>query len=377
MDIDKKQIQGETEHGQDVVTLQSNNGENFTLSYLAAQQSQTLKDLIGDYGAENIIPLPNVNQATLNYIVIMLRKLEALAQKSRLDEYLYIPSAFQPIVNHMLQDATQGQIIDLLKSADYLDISFIINAATAALADRIPKKSIPQVIKFLKTITHHEDQNDTALCALQDMKLDLANVGLGPLEYLVRHLTLRQLGITKEYSIADYIHEQGQPKIALIKQGLFYNTPRDSLDLDNKKLTSLFGINQIEDRKIIIRMSLTNNCFFYLALDPQNVQHPFNDFQNLTELDLSHNQLEFLKPGFFTGLTNLKQLSLAYNKLETLRNGSFNGIPNLIILFLNDNLLKNAEPGVFSVFKLILISKDGNDWRGSESSRIVKEAFGQ
>jgi len=85
------------------------------------------------------------------------------------------------------------------------------------------------------------------------------------------------------------------------------------LNLINKNLDSLDGLQNISDKKRI-------KCLY-----------------------LGNNQLEKLPPNIFKGFTNLTWLSLDGNKLKTLPAVIFKDLKKLKILSLNRNPLRNGE----------------------------------
>jgi hypothetical protein len=303
------------------------------------------------------------------------------------DELLYIPRAFQPTVNNTLQDASIDEILDLLAAANYLDIPFIINAAAAVLADRIlkittilddaklpaysetamvrlagisdelhrliiqntltvPKDLWEHLIRnrtlrseILRNIQIYANQNpNTDSAGKENAQVYLKGLNLNFItkidknllqNYIIRHLTFRQCGITQEYSIADYIRAHGQPEFAnyptddeypldLMGVDNLLDLGGDKPDLDDEKLTSLFGIQLLnrELTKQVLYLYLGNNCLFNLSTDPQGIKEPFSNFTNLELLNLEKNQLYHLNPQLLMGLENLTTLSLRNNLLN-------------------------------------------------------------
>ncbi|KPP69882.1 SLIT and NTRK-like protein 1-like [Scleropages formosus] len=86
-------------------------------------------------------------------------------------------------------------------------------------------------------------------------------------------------------------------------------------------------------------------------------------FQNLTALRwlyMDKNYLDILFAEMFVGLQNLEYLSLEYNDIQLIMPGTFNPIPNLRVLFLNNNLLKSLPVDVFLGVSLSKISLHNN-----------------
>jgi len=125
---------------------------------------------------------------------------------------------------------------------------------------------------------------------------------------------------TQAISVAEYLHQHGQPAII-----------NGSLGLSNCNLTSLEGLQNIQQQDEIRYLHLSNN---QLQTLPAGI---FNGLVNLQLLDLSHNRLQTLPAGIFNGLVNLQWLHLFHNQLQTLPAGIFNGLVDLLGLDLYGN----------------------------------------
>lgn len=173
---------------------------------------------------------------------------------------------------------------------------------------------------------------------------------------LLRELYLRYLGAplryvpgqevgTREYSIADYIRENGQPRI-------YQNT----LLLQDKDLTSLQGIDLIENPERIERITFDYNMLsnyvdsnYPVTIDPNtNIpDKPFQRFINLKSLDLQQNKFYTFPAAMFEGLGNLRVLNLHLNQLPSLPENVFLGLGKLKKLLLYDNRLSSLPQNVF------------------------------
>lgn len=77
-------------------------------------------------------------------------------------------------------------------------------------------------------------------------------------------------------------------------------------------------------------------------------------------LDLSHNQLSWLRPGSFAKLPRLENLRMAHNQLSSLENGVFNNASSVRVLDLSSNKLQVVEQhyfqGLWRLEELILFN---------------------
>jgi len=361
-----------------VLTLQSSDGQDFVVPVHTAQLSETIRNLIEDAGTDHPIPLPNVDGKTLATIIELLPELEWLmAQSGRLptapengvkyvikndnyalqqDELLYIPRAFQPIVDEALQNSSDDEVVDLFLAANYLDIPFILNGAAAVLADRLIKRSHPTELLYttkeeslnlrlinlgiLADKTAPNEAQEDAKTYFRNNKIDFVTRIPKDLlqKYVIRHVVLRRCGITQEYSIADYIREHGEPTLELGNENS-YNEGKLELNLKTEGLTSLFGIQLLkqETMKTADVLILSDNCFFNFSLDPQGVEKPFEGFTNLWLLELNQNQLVELNSQLFSGLARLERLELFSNKFTQINPLWFVNLEELNMLDLGSN----------------------------------------
>jgi len=93
----------------------------------------------------------------------------------------------------------------------------------------------------------------------------------------------------------------------------------------------------------LLSLSLANNHINYL---PENV---FLPLVNLSDLMLHDNRLEFVWPRTFVGLTSLKRLTLAANRLTSLPEAALRHSPALRYLDLSDNNFRSLERCAFPV----------------------------
>ncbi|XP_043284400.1 leucine-rich repeat-containing protein 15-like [Venturia canescens] len=95
----------------------------------------------------------------------------------------------------------------------------------------------------------------------------------------------------------------------------------------------------------------------------------FKEISNLTELDLSHNQLtsELLRPAVFEGrfsveeyepLDQLRILNLGYNALHTLKQDVFEHVSDLRVLILSGNPLTTIDQGTANAISQLLYLED-------------------
>ncbi|XP_028266155.1 protein phosphatase 1 regulatory subunit 29-like [Parambassis ranga] len=70
-------------------------------------------------------------------------------------------------------------------------------------------------------------------------------------------------------------------------------------------------------------------------------------FTNLTDLNLTKNEISYIEDGAFAGQANLQVLQLGYNKLTNLTEGMLRGLGRLQCLFLQHNLIEVIATNAF------------------------------
>lgn len=114
------------------------------------------------------------------------------------------------------------------------------------------------------------------------------------------------------------------------------------LDLSNKHLCSLQGLEKLACIKTIRKLNMNNNRL--IRLD-KNI---LNTCRQLRELNLSNNQLTTIEPNTFENFSQLKHLNLSNNAITELSPLSFFGLKKLYGLYLCNNNLQELQAGTFS-----------------------------
>jgi len=82
---------------------------------------------------------------------------------------------------------------------------------------------------------------------------------------------------------------------------------------------------------------------------------------NLTELELSNNNLTRLPDSIFDGLTDLKDIDLSHNSIKSIARGAFVDQRRLKNLDLSHNKITKLKEGVFPYVKIHHLNLKGND----------------
>ncbi len=334
------------------VILMSADGQGFMIEKSIAKRSSTLKDVIKDAGIEEPIPLPSINGKVLGRVVLSLHKLDTLltSNEKAKDKAVYIPRAFQPTVNELLNDTPNKEVIALFTAANYLGMPFLYNAVAAVVADRLSKKGRLAVEEG--TIPPVENG------------LDLKKVPRELFPLIQRHVGFRLCGIEREYSVADYITENGQPPLEPC------SIADEGVHLSNKGLTSLFGTDRLQDSangeaKSIDLLDLSGNCFQDLTTDTQGLEKPFGTLAGLTLINLSDNKLTRLSDQLFSGLEHLWAIKLGKNRLKELPGSALVDQKKLRSIDLSNNLFISVPVSAFTDKPvLVKINLEGNKLNG-------------
>ncbi len=116
-------------------------------------------------------------------------------------------------------------------------------------------------------------------------------------------------------------------------QGYFRNRNKTILDVSNRCLTSLQGLDQFFETLKIRTLFLSGNNL--KTLSPKS----FQQFMYLETLQLGYNKITKIETNSFAGLDHLISLDLSHNRIVSMPPGLFRGLSKLKYLFLNYNYL--------------------------------------
>lgn len=332
-----------------LVNFESADGDKFSLARHQAELSETLKNVIegaADVANGAAIPLPNISTTTFRTIASLLPQLQYLLAASRQDPTIFIPSQLQPEIKAQLAHLTRQDIIDLLKAANYLDLPFLINGFASELVDTIGEADLKKVFELAtlknKRKKSKKEKEDEASLEHELQLLDatgwLFKLDANLRTYVDKYLAHRKTGIPGEFSVADCIRRSGQPKLVGEVQIKF-----------DHKLTSLFGLELIENPEAITEFNLHDHCFYSFApaLNPQPAVRPFARFTNLKSIFLIRCGITQLSPQMFEGFSGTR-LRIEYNNFRQIPNHCFAGATKLKSLRLEHNQTESIATEAFS-----------------------------
>ena len=152
-------------------------------------------------------------------------------------------------------------------------------------------------------------------------------------------------GVKDELDVADYVAMNGMPNIIFKSVDLPSGEEQlKSLDLENKNITSLEGLDSISDITTIQWIQFSKNNISYIPADFKITQI----VPRLRILSLAHNKLSYIPAGLFTFPNNILILDFSSNQLKTLPSNIFTGLTALQALWLNNNQLTTLPSNIFT-----------------------------
>ncbi len=325
----------------DPVTLISCDGKEITISKKAAYLSRIIKNLcsiaIMEEAENNIIKCRNIDTKTLMNIAHLLEHTikhpaPTIPSFAHIVAVTFLQkksnSVTQSIINYILdrnRSKSHPKYYDLdhikkyLVAVDFLDIPLLINA----------------LAKLLVSISNHTLINRI-----------VTNNFFSPtiIRHIKKHIILHKYGL-KELSIADYIKRTfpQKNKTDILKK---LHSPRYSIKLFRKKITSLHGIAILSD-KSVTSMNLGFNFISDPFNDPNCPVSPFHPFNCLKKLDLALCKLTEIPNNFFNGLSHLEILNISSNRIHYIHASAFNGLYALKRLDLFCNKLHTVDEYCF------------------------------
>lgn len=311
----------------DEVTLVSHDGTECTIPHEIALLSGTLKNMLKDIPTSDndiVIQLPSIDSSTQKTIISILKRVQKVGPQEIDNDYT--PYKVQPIVDDILKKTDFNSTLKIFLAANYLDIPHLINATAHALV--------------------YENYYDAQATVTQNQH----NVPKNLYFWFKKHIALKNAGATKEWSVADAIEENPATKMV---HNRAYDTDENTLDLKNKKITDLYGVQLlskiIDKEKItsIDALDLDNNLL--ITIQP----NLFLKYNNLLSLQLASNKIEEIRPCTFQGLDQLKYLDLSSNKIKKIQDDALHGLGQLEELYLTNNEIEVIEPNAFHKSNLI------------------------
>ncbi|KAL2249998.1 SKP1-like protein 1A [Sesamum indicum] len=133
------------------ITLRSSDGEVFEVDEAVAVESQTIKHMIEDDCADNVIPLPNVTGKILSKVIeYCKRHVDAAAAASKADDKLASTAATDDDLKAFDADfvkVDQATLFDLILAANYLNIKTLLDLTCQTVADMIKGKTPEEIRK--------------------------------------------------------------------------------------------------------------------------------------------------------------------------------------------------------------------------------------
>ncbi|KAL6504461.1 SKP1-like protein 1A [Orobanche gracilis] len=141
----------EAENGSKKIVLRSSDCEVFEVEASVAVESQTIKHMIEDDCADQIIPLPNVTGKILSKVIeYCKRHVEASAATSAAKADDKLASTTEDDLKAFDSDfvkVDQATLFDLILAANYLNIKSLLDLTCQTVADMIKGKTPEEIRK--------------------------------------------------------------------------------------------------------------------------------------------------------------------------------------------------------------------------------------
>ncbi len=314
----------------------------------------TLKDMLNNplstESKTQKISLEYIDSTTLSelfycmHFINKLPKVDPKFEYAKHNLFPYTASQIEPIVDKILNRLNNAQKQQFILAAKFLGMKFddvsamprLLNAFATCIVDSKYELWLKKYPNFLDCHTNMK-QHIIKKIGLGSLTTDILD-DLEP--YIKKHIVMQQKGITKEYSVADYINDHirthgKQPQITT-SNGLV------TLKLKNQRLTDLEGLQLIKNINTVQYLDLGYNQL--TTIQPGT----FNGFDNLINLNLFDNQITTIHVNTFNGLTNLQDLNLGKNQITTLHAHTFNNLTNLQDLNLGTNRITTIQTNTFN-----------------------------
>ncbi|XP_074302334.1 SKP1-like protein 1B [Silene latifolia] len=141
------------------ITLKSSDGETFDVDEIVAMESQTIKHMVEDDCADNVIPLPNVTSTILAKVIEYCKKHVDSASSNSADTTATGATATCTATGTAAVDedlkawdvefvkVDQSTLFDLILAANYLNIKSLLDLTCQTVADMIKGKTPEEIRK--------------------------------------------------------------------------------------------------------------------------------------------------------------------------------------------------------------------------------------
>lgn len=326
------------ERDANLITIVSSDNIEFVVNKpLFLKHSKTFKELY-QWPDGIIVPYKSLFNAEVVSTVLAATKLISDQEKKLACQpeqlvfypFKYVRSALDQLLQLRIQD-----IVNKKNNVYTQEEEYITDLMHASLFFDIPELS-----KYLAYVIAQKahDKNYTSVDEAILNAMKIKNISEHGLSLINKQLALRKNNLV-EYTVADYLVEYGQPPFLTISQGK--NKPLVQLNLANKALTSLFGLNCIENAHKITTINLSNNKIVKIERDQ------FSAFTDLQSINLDNNIIEAIPAFAFVGCKQVQHLSLGYNRIAHVYPDAFWGLEHLLSLDLKRNLISYIAQYMF------------------------------
>ncbi|PIA50655.1 hypothetical protein AQUCO_01200103v1 [Aquilegia coerulea] len=135
------------------VTLRSSDGEAFEVDEAVIVQSQTIKHMIEDECASDVIPLANVTSKIMAKVIEYCKK---HVENQECTDDIDLKSWDTDFV----KDVDQGTLFDLILAANYLNIKSLLDLTCKTVADMIKGKTAEEIRKTFNIVNDYTPEEE-------------------------------------------------------------------------------------------------------------------------------------------------------------------------------------------------------------------------
>ncbi len=136
------------------ITLESNDKRQFALPRRLAKKSETLKSLISELSADQLIPLDQVSGSELSLVINSLKKIEAIASTNP-------KQALDHALDPLFVGKSYADLLGIIKAVNYLDIKVLLDYLIESIAFQLSNDSaIDKVAKVTQLLADKQIPQD-------------------------------------------------------------------------------------------------------------------------------------------------------------------------------------------------------------------------
>ena len=337
--LKKNKVSSESNLHNGRILLETSDKKKTSLLLDQVKEFKVINYIVGDLGNDCLnqdpILLPTIDQSHFDQIIDMYNSS---------DYQLSITEQEQKAANITLEGLLKGLcFLEAINPLEEMYIAWLNHPSNIQkdVMHSISGDKILEIFNIQRFKIKEDDKVISELCSTHDGGPEYKEDGsLSDIAYMQVVLDKDAIAKIKNYNNRNHTHVSIQNLIDSGRMPAISNNK--SLHLKGKNITSLYGLQNIENKESIEYLNLSHN--FITAIG----NNAFAGFSSLTTLYIRNNGIEAVEDNAFEGLSGLVNLSLSNNNITAIGENAFTNFKTLKYLSLTKNFLEDIKDNLFA-----------------------------